>query len=260
MSQPLAVPVTIVIAGPAAWADTLAAGLPNCDVQRVTARAGYVARLVDTQPALLLVDGDADGWRFWATTPKTSPATRRIPLIVTAASGPGRAAALTAGADHALPPDELLALGPRLVRDFARLPDPARQAALDCGCAEPLPPLARAGVAKFNAGAYYPQHDLFEEQWVSTDGPVRDLYRAILQVGVAYYQIERGNWRGAHKMLLRAAQWLVILPDVCQGVDVAQLRADAARVRAELERLGPAGIAQFDRALLRPLRLADDER
>lgn len=245
----------LVIAGPAAWAAALAAGLAGCAVVRVTDRASYIARLADTQPALIVVDGDARGWRFWATTPKTSPATRRFPLLVTAADGADRAAALTAGADYALPPAELLALGPQLVASYARLPDPARQAALDCGCAEALPPLARAGAAKFNAGEYYPQHDLFEEQWLNTAGPVRDLYRAILQVGVAYYQVERGNWHGAHKMLLRVVQWLAALPDVCQGVDVAQLRADAARVRAELERLGPDGIARFDRSLLRPLRL-----
>lgn len=252
MTQPL-----LVIAGAAPWAAALAASLDGCAVERITERAGYVARLADAQPALIVVDGDAGGWRFWATTPKTSPATRRIPLLVTAASGAGRAAALRAGADYALSPAELLALGPQLMAAYARLPDPARQAELDCGCAAALPPLALAGVAQFNAGEYYRQHDLFEAQWLNTGGPVRDLYRAILQVGVAYYQVERGNWRGAHKMLLRAAQWLLILPDACQGVDVAGLRADAARVRAELERLGPGGIAQFNRALLRPLRLLD---
>jgi len=84
---------------------------------------------------------------------------------------------------------------------------------------------------------------------------VRDLYQAILQVGVAYYQITRGNHRGALKMLLRSLQWLAPLPDVCRGVDVAGLRADAARVRAALAGLDPAEIGRFDRSLLRPVRL-----
>ena len=82
----------------------------------------------------------------------------------------------------------------------------------------------------------------------------RDLYRAILQVGVAYYQIERGNFRGALKMLQRSVQWLHLLPDQCQGIDVAQLRRDSYRVRAELQRLGPDGLAEFDRGLLKCLR------
>lgn len=105
----------------------------------------------------------------------------------------------------------------------------------------------------FNAGRYYKQHDLFEALWVETSNPVRDLYRAILQVGVAYYQVERNNYRGARKMLMRAVQWLEILPDVCQTVDVGQLRTDAYRVRAALEALPKDATEGFDRALLKPV-------
>ena len=81
-------------------------------------------------------------------------------------------------------------------------------------------------------------------------GPGRDLYRGILQVGIAYYQIEQGNYRGAVKMLLRVRQWLDPLPAVCRGVDVAGLRADVERVYQALTALGPERIASFDRALL----------
>ena len=114
--------------------------------------------------------------------------------------------------------------------------------------------MAAAGVEMFNRGEYYRQHDLFEEQWVKTEGPVRDLYRAILQVGVAYYQIERGNYRGALKMLQRSVQWLVRLPDTCQGLDVAALRRDSFALRAALQRLGPEGLAALDHGLLKKLR------
>jgi predicted metal-dependent hydrolase len=78
-----------------------------------------------------------------------------------------------------------------------------------------------------------------------------------LQVGIAYYQIERGNHRGALKMLLRSVQWLAILPDACQGIDVRQLREDSQRVRAALEALNPLEIGSFDRALLKPLRIIE---
>lgn len=88
-----------------------------------------------------------------------------------------------------------------------------------------------------------------------TTGPVRDLYRAVLQVGIAYYQIERGNYRGALKMLLRSVQWFALLPDVCQGIDIRQLREDSYAVRAALEKLDPADIATFDKSLLKPVRL-----
>jgi predicted metal-dependent hydrolase len=123
----------------------------------------------------------------------------------------------------------------------------------DDACSETLPAPAREAIALFNAGEFYRQHDLLEALWRSEPRPVRALYQGILQVGVGYYQVTRGNAQGAAKMLVRAARQLAPLPDVCQGVDVARLRADAARVLAELRRLGAARVGELDRALLRPV-------
>lgn len=246
----------IVITGTPAWTDEVRQYLSDgYNLLQYTERTGYVARLTDDHAALILVDGDADGWRFWTTTPKASPATRRIPVLLVSDDKTVRADAALAGADLALPLADMLARIRQLVNDYARALTPEQIAELDCQCRETLPPLAVEGVAKFNAGDYYRQHDLFEEQWVKTPGPIRDLYRAVLQVGVAYYQIERGNYRGALKMLLRSVQWLTMLPDVCQGINVKQLREDSYRVRAELERMNPADIARFDRRLLRPVQM-----
>lgn len=241
----------IVIAGTPAWADGGRQALGEAyNVIQYGERANYVSRLVDDRPALILVDGDNEGWRFWTATPKASPATRRIPILLISADKVVRAEALTAGADLAFEPE---ALTKALVDEYARALDPAQITRLECECAKALPALARQGVEKFNKGEYYKQHDLFEALWVKTEGPVRDLYRAILQVGVAYYQITRANYRGALKMLLRSVQWLAILPDVCQGIDVKRLREDSYRVRAALE----AGADSFDRSLLKPVKLVE---
>jgi hypothetical protein len=48
-----------------------------------------------------------------------------------------------------------------------------------------------------------------------------EVYRAVLQVAVAYFQIERGNYNGAAKMFLRLRQWIDPLPDYCRGIDIA---------------------------------------
>ncbi len=42
------------------------------------------------------------------------------------------------------------------------------------------------------------------------------------------------------ELLLRSAQWLRELPDECQGLDVARLRADVQTLRAELVAEGGA--------------------
>lgn len=249
----------IVIAGSPVWAGDVAAALPGqFTLRHYTKQERYVTRLTDDRPVMLLVDGDAANWQFWTATPKSSPATRRIPVVAVATDAATRTAALGSGADITLPPHELSAKLPTLIAEHARLPDAQRDEQLDCECEEPLPPLAVQGVEKFNNREFYPQHDLFEEQWVNTEGPVRDLYRAVLQVGVAYYQIQRGNHRGALKMLLRAVQWLEALPDVCQTINVKQLREDAYAVRAALEQTAPADIASFDQTLLKPVQLVAD--
>ena len=135
--------------------------------------------------------------------------------------------------------------------------DAATAEQLDCECEESLPPLALEAIALFNTGEYHQQHDLFEELWRQTRGPVRDLYQGTLQLGLAYYQITRGNYRGALKMLRRSNRWLAHLPDACQGIDVKQLREDLFRVRAELEGMKPEDIANFDRSLLKPVKMVE---
>jgi predicted metal-dependent hydrolase len=237
-----------------AWLDEFTARLDGqYQFKHYDDRSNYVSWLVDHLVALVIAAGE--DWRFWTATPKSSPATRRIPIFLITEDEHAQESGLKSGADLVLSPDELLQDGQRLIRDFARVPEPARIEQLDCECQDKLPPLAVEGVRQFNAGEFYKQHDLFEELWMETDGPVRDLYRAILQVGVAYYQILRGNHRGARKMLLRSVQWLATLPDECQGIDVKALREDSYRVRAALEQLPEEDIQHFDRALLQPVKM-----
>lgn len=144
-----------------------------------------------------------------------------------------------------------------MARDFTPDDDFYARLAEDCGC--DLPELAQQAIAKFNAGEYYEQHDLLEALWMRTESPVRQLYQGILQIGVGYYQIRQGNWRGAVKMLNRGLRWLNYLPTACQGVDVAQLRADAEAMRAELLRLRDGDLADVDPALFKPVKLLPRE-
>ncbi|MBI1279769.1 MAG: DUF309 domain-containing protein [Anaerolineaceae bacterium] len=251
-------PPVLVLTGTSGWEAALRQQLgASYRILTYTDQTGYVAHLADEHAALILVDGDQDGWQFWTATPKSSPATRRIPIFLIATSADAREKALVNGADLTLTPDELLQQVPKIITDYARSLDPKIAEQLDCECQEALPDLALQAVEQFNMGEYYHQHDMFEEQWMHTEGPVRDLYRAVLQVGIAYFQITRGNHRGALKMLLRSVQWFALLPDVCQGIDIKQLREDSSRVRAELERMNPADIANFDRSLLKPVRLIE---
>ncbi len=216
--------------------------------------AAFMPALINNRAALAIVDAEHPAAQALILTSKTSAATRRIPIVLVGAEATDRAQAILAGAELALAGSELAEQLPAILRELARVPSLESLAQLDCACAQPLPPLAVAGVEAFNRGEYYQQHDLFEALWVASEGPIRDLYRAILQVGVAYYQLERSNFRGALKMLQRSVQWLHPLPDTCQGIDVAALRRDSYAVRAEVQRLGAERLSAFDSSLLKPLR------
>ncbi len=124
-------------------------------------------------------------------------------------------------------------------------------------CTGPLHPAAIEGIRLFNAGEYFDAHEELETAWLAEAGPIRGLYKGILQIAVAYLHLTRGNYEGALKVYGRSLKWLRAWPDSCRGVDVAQLRQDAAAVFAEVERLGPEHLAAFNRSLLKPISWTD---
>lgn len=97
---------------------------------------------------------------------------------------------------------------------------------------DPPHPKAREGIRLFNQGEFYLAHEHLEEAWMETGSPERDLYQGILQIGLAYYQISRGNYRGALKMFRRGQRNLAPLGDAL---------------------LGPKDIRRLDWELIRPV-------
>jgi predicted metal-dependent hydrolase len=223
--------------------------------EQLEGKSGRLFELITTwQPALLLFDlsNTAVPWPYWIATLKSSAATRRIPVL---AFGPHTNVELMeearrSGADAVLARSRFTADMPTLLQKYTQIP---HYEAINASCQEPLAPLARDGIEKFNRGQYYACHDDLEEAWRQDESPARDLYRAVLQVAIAYYQIEKENYRGAVKMLLRVRQWLSPLPGICRGIDVARLRNDVLAVNEALVELGPDQIGEFDRTLFKPV-------
>jgi predicted metal-dependent hydrolase len=113
-------------------------------------------------------------------------------------------------------------------------------------CEEAPPSLLLEGIAQFNRGEYFEQHETLEALWRAEAREVRRLYQGILQIGVAFHHLQRGNHHGTVYMLTRGAMYLRSFPTPCQGVDVAGLLAAAARALAAVEALGPGRLAEFD--------------
>ncbi|HRJ45065.1 MAG: DUF309 domain-containing protein [Caldilineaceae bacterium] len=197
-------------------------------------------------PVLALLDLKTPGdWETAIQRCKLSPQNRQIPLYAFGSHVDTETLrrARQAGADHAWARskmmEELVGVVQRYVHPSAREVD---------GCTDSLSRAAVAGLLEFNRREFFEQHEYLELAWNQESRAVREMYQAILQVGVAFLQIERGNWRGALKLFRRGLPRLRTLPAVCQGVDVAGLRAAAETIHAEVTALGPERLHEFDRS------------
>ena len=123
----------------------------------------------------------------------------------------------------------------------------------DDPCKAPLHPQAANGLRLFNAGKYFEAHEALEEAWNAERGKVRELYRGILQIAVVYLHIRRENYAGAIKVYGRSQRWMKDWPDVCRGIQVAELRRNAQAAITEVQRLGKERLSEFDIALLKPV-------
>ncbi len=216
--------------------------------------AAFIRSIVDRRPALMLVDVTSDviPWDRWTQILKTSAATRRIPIL---AFGPHVETqvlerARAAGADYVVSRGKLQASLPELIQEYARALDTG---ALIEACQGEPSELASEGLKLLNAGDYYEAHESLEHAWLEASELEGYLYRALLQVSVAYLQVERGNYAGAVKMLLRVKQWLEPLPDQCRGVDMAALRRNVEAFSDALHEAGETGLSELDPALLKPI-------
>ena len=127
-------------------------------------------------------------------------------------------------------------------------------------CHETPPALLQRGIAEFNRGEFFKQHETLEDLWRAETRPIRTLYQGILQIGVALYHVQRRNHHGAIYMLTRGTNYLRPFAPACQGVDVADLLAHAARVLKAVARLGPDDLDAFDWSLRPRVRWVASER
>src|SRR5258708_6704136 len=122
--------------------------------------ATFIRRLAAWRPALIIVElsSTAIPWADWIAAVKSSPATRRIPVI---GFGPHtdlelRKQAIDAGFDLVVAKSRLLSALPELIEQHARLTD---YASLESDCLGQLSELGRKGVTLFNQGAYFEAHE-----------------------------------------------------------------------------------------------------
>src|ERR687889_2406590 len=114
------------------------------------------------------------------------------------------------------------------------------------GAPKEIPELVLKGIEEFNKGEFYECHEYLEEAWMQEPRRVRFLYQGILQVGVGFYHLQNGNWRGATGLLRNGTQRLKEFEPDTLGIDVARLVRESEWCLEELEDLGRERVREFD--------------
>lgn len=105
------------------------------------------------------------------------------------------------------------------------------------------------GVHLFQAHRFWDSHEAWELIWRRHLEPSRIFFQGLIQVAAACHQIQRGIYHGAVKHFNNARLKLRQFPEVFLTVDVADLVQAIERCCAEVARLGPEQLSEFDETL-----------
>ena len=113
-------------------------------------------------------------------------------------------------------------------------------------------------VREFNSGLYFECHETLEELWISEDDPWRRFYQGILQIGIAFLHLQRGNQPGMVKLCRSGIDYLQPFLPCCQHVDVARLLKETESILQKAEQLGPQGLPELQQLNLPRIELVAD--
>jgi len=82
-------------------------------------------------------------------------------------------------------------------------------------------PLYLEGIECFNRRDYFESHEVWEDLWRVSEGPVRLFYKGLIQAAVALHHLDRGNLRGATRLLAGCTKYLADYRPRYLGLDVA---------------------------------------
>lgn len=80
------------------------------------------------------------------------------------------------------------------------------------------------GAALFNAGRYFAAHEAWEQIWRGAAGVDRTILQGLIQSAAAMLHRERGNPRGAARLLSKARGKLAHAPETWRGLAIGEFR------------------------------------
>lgn len=114
--------------------------------------------------------------------------------------------------------------------------------------------LQRAAVL-WEARLFFEFHEILEDVWMKWRGPERRFLQGLIQLGVAFYHIQRNNYRGAMSMFRNGfAKVMPHSPRYC-GVELKKFLKRIEKCRSLVEGLGPGYTHRFDWSLVPALEV-----
>ncbi len=119
------------------------------------------------------------------------------------------------------------------------------------GCGRPPARQMLLAFEQFNNGEYWQQHETLEAVWrAEEDASMRNFYKGIIQIGVGFFHLTRGNYAGVMKVLPRGIVYLRAYAPECRGVNVARLVQEASAVYYRAREAGPDRLGEIPIASL----------
>ena len=118
-----------------------------------------------------------------------------------------------------------------------------------------LPGVLQQAALLWQHRLFFEFHELLEEFWMDWRGPERPFLQGLIQLGVAFYHIQRNNYRGAMSMIRNG--WAKVSPHAPRycGVELKQFLERIEKCRSLIEGLGPGHSHRFDWSLVPMLKV-----
>jgi predicted metal-dependent hydrolase len=120
------------------------------------------------------------------------------------------------------------------------------------------PSLRLKAIEEFNRGEFTECHDSLEMLWKAEQRPIRQFYQGLLQIGAAFHHLREQHCPPVMMLLERGSRYLEPFAPICMGVDLSELMTGSVWCLAEVQRLGPGRLNEFDWSLVPTVETKSD--
>ncbi|MBI2150692.1 MAG: DUF309 domain-containing protein [Acidobacteria bacterium] len=96
--------------------------------------------------------------------------------------------------------------------------------------------LLDAGINFFNQSRYFEAHEVWEDLWRETRGPLRLFYQGLVQAAVGLHHLGNGNLNGARSQLTKSIAKLEQYPAGFLRIDTGRLVENLRLTEGDLAR------------------------